>query len=176
MAPNLNASSICSLRPRYLSTKVIALGAFTTFLVTCYTFSSSFRLSNWSLIFAQRRRSSCSPEAWSSGNWTYSPNTDLPALTSADQVFAFSGLEGCAADREFYWHLGTDHPEQWDRFPDVSSYKWQPSPECDVRPLNGAAMVKDMVENGGWLLLGGEYAFNCRVSLAPHLGYTYKTR
>lgn len=152
-----NANPFCSLRPRHLSTKVIALGALTTAALTFYTFSSSLRLSNWSSIFAGRQRGSCSPEAWSSGYWRYSPNIDLPALTSADQALAFAGLEGCAADREYYWHLGADHEEQWDRFPSVSSYKWQPPSQCDVRPLNGAVMVKDMVENGGWLLLGGAF-------------------
>jgi hypothetical protein len=167
MAPNLTASAFCALRPRHLSAKVVALGALITFAITVYTFSSSefsFRLSDWSLIFAGRQRSTCSPEAWSSGSWAYNPNTDLPALTSADQVFAFSELEGCAADREYHWHLGVDHEDQFNRFPDVASYKWRPSSQCDVQPLNGAAMVKDMVEQGGWLLLGGEF-FLSRVSL-----------
>lgn len=150
------AGPLRSLSPRHLSVKVIAFGALTTVAVTVYTFSSSLRLSNWSSIFASRQRSTCTPEAWNSGYWTYSPNTDLPALTNADQALVFAGFEGCAGDREYYWHLGTDHEEQWDRFPNVSSYRWQPSSECDVRPLNGAAMVKDMVENGGWLMLGGE--------------------
>lgn len=163
MAPTLNTSAFCTLKPRYLSTKVIALGALLTFAITLYTFSSpefSLRSLDWSSIFAGRQRGICSPEAWSSGYWTYSPNIDLPALTNADQALAFAGFEGCAADREYYWHLGTDHPEEWDRFPKVSSYKWQPSSECNVRPLNGAAMVKDMVEQGGWLLLGGEFVFS----------------
>lgn len=154
----VNLSAFCALRPRYLSTKVIALGTLITFAITLYTFSSpeaSFRLSEWSSVFAGRQRGTCSPEEWASGYWTHSPNTDLPALTSADQVFSFSGLEGCAADREYHWHLGVDHEELFDRFPNVASYKWQPSSRCDVRPLDGAAIVKDMVEQGGWLLMGG---------------------
>lgn len=157
------ASPFYTLRPRYLSTKVIALGALITFAVTLYLFSSpafSFQLSDWSPVFAGRQRGTCSSEAWSSGSWTYSPNVDWSALTSADQALAFAGFEGCAADREYHWHLGSDDPERWDRFPSVSSYKWRPSPQCDVRPLNSAAMVKDMVEQGGWLLLGGEFSFH----------------
>lgn len=85
----------------------------------------------------------------------YSPNSDLQALTRPEQALEFAGFEGCAADREYRWHLGTDQEEQWNRFPNVSSYKWLPSRQCNVRPLNGAAIVKDMVESGGWLLLGG---------------------
>ncbi|KAF9227079.1 hypothetical protein BS17DRAFT_695528 [Gyrodon lividus] len=167
------------MRPRFLSTKVLALGALTTFAIILYTFSSpefSFRPSEWPSIFAQRQRGTCTPEDWSSGYWRYSPKTDLPALTDADQALVFHGFEGCAADREYKWHLGTDHPEQWDRFPSVSSYKWEPSSHCDVRPLNGAAMVKDMVENGGWLLLGDSITENHFFSLScllyPHVHAT----
>ena len=146
-----------ALRRRDLSTKVITLGALITFAITLFMFSSSEFSSRLS-VFADQP-GTCSPEAWSLGYWTYSPNTDLPALTSADQVFAFSGLEGCAADRGYHWHLGVDHEEQFNRFPNVASYKWQPSSQCDVRPLNGVAIVKDMVEQGGWLLIGGEEFF-----------------
>jgi hypothetical protein len=101
----------------------------------------------------------------------------LPALTGADQVFAFNGLEGCAADREYHWHLGVDHEEHFDRFPNVASYKWQPSSRCDnVHPLNGAAIVKDMVEQGGWLLLGDSITENHFFSLScllyPHVRAT----
>ncbi|KAG6375609.1 hypothetical protein JVT61DRAFT_3175 [Boletus reticuloceps] len=179
MAAKVTASALWALRPRYLSTKLIVLGALVTFAITAYTFSSSeftFRLSDWSSVFAGRQRSACSPEAWSSGYWTHSPNTDLSALTSPDQVFAFNGLEGCAADREYYWHLGVDHEELFDRFPAVASYKWQPSSQCDVRPLNGAAIVKDMVEQGGWLVLGDSITENHFFSLAcllyPHVRAT----
>ncbi|KIK91224.1 hypothetical protein PAXRUDRAFT_149979 [Paxillus rubicundulus Ve08.2h10] len=167
------------MRPRFLSNKILALGTLTTFLIIIYTFTSpefSFYPSDWSSIFPQRQRGTCAPEDWSSGFWKYSPNTDLPALTDPDQALLFHGFEGCAADREYKWHLGTDHPEQWDRFPDVSAYKWQPSSRCDARPLNGAAMVRDMVENGGWLLLGDSITENHFFSLScllyPHVRAT----
>ncbi|KIJ60062.1 hypothetical protein HYDPIDRAFT_99472 [Hydnomerulius pinastri MD-312] len=97
-------------------------------------------------------------------------------MTDPDQVLAFAGFEGCAADREYKWHLGTDHEELWNRFPAVSSYKWQPSSLCDARPLSGAAIVKDMVENGGWLLLGDSITENHFFSLScllyPHVRAT----
>lgn len=170
----VKVSSLLSIRS--LSTKVLLLGAIITFLITLYTFSSpySFHISNWSSIFSQeRQRSSCTPEEWSSGRWVYSPTSDLVNLTRPEQALSLAGFEGCAADREYHWHLGTDHEELWDRFPKVSSYRWLPSSQCDVHPLNGAAMVKDMVANGGWLLLGGMSApfFGVRVSCIdlPHL-------
>jgi hypothetical protein len=150
--------SLLSVRTRSLSSKVFLLGAIVTFAITLYTFSSSysFRISDWSSIFSQQpHHSLCSPEQWSSGRWVYSPTSDLVNLTSPEQALSLAGFEGCAADREYHWHLGTDHEEFWDRFPKVSSYRWLPSSQCDVRPLDGAAIVKDLVENGGWLLLGG---------------------
>ncbi|KAH7889035.1 hypothetical protein F5I97DRAFT_2006482 [Phlebopus sp. FC_14] len=168
-----------ALKPRFLSTRVLVLGVVVTFGLTVYTFTSphfSFRLPEWSSIFAQRQRGSCSPEAWSDGRWTWSPNSNLSALTSPEQALTFAGLEGCAADREYLWHLGVDHEETWNRFPDVSSYKWSPSSQCDVRPLNGVNMVRDMVENGGWLLLGDSISENHFFSLScllyPHVRAT----
>lgn len=152
--------SLLSIRPRSLTTKVVLLGGIITFAITLYTFSysDSFRILNWSSIFSQHR-TPCSPEQWSSGRWVYSPTSDLQTLTRPEQALELAGFEGCAADREYRWHLGTDSEEQWNRFPSVSSYKWVPSSQCNIRPLNGAAMVKDMVENGGWLLLGGMLYF-----------------
>lgn len=154
--------SLLAIRPRSLSSKVLLLGSILTFAITLYTFSSySFRISDWSSILSQQRQhNSCTPEQWSSGRWVYSPASDLVNLTSPEQALSLAGFEGCAADREYKWHLGTDHEELWGRFPKVSSYRWVPSSQCDVHPLNGAAMVKDMVENGGWLLLGGMSALS----------------
>ena len=79
-------------------------------------------------------------------------------MTRKEDALEFAGFEGCASDREFFWHLGSDTEEQWNRWPKVSQWKWTPSRGCDVRPLDGAAMVKEMAEEGGWLLLGGQYS------------------
>ncbi|KAH7916628.1 hypothetical protein BJ138DRAFT_1202104 [Hygrophoropsis aurantiaca] len=168
------------MKSRFLSPRVIALGGLVTFAATIYTFSSSeyaFRLSNWSSsIFSERQRGSCSPEAWSDGKWMYHKHSNLTEMTKPEQSLEFSGLGGCAADREFFWHLGSDHEEMWDRFPDVTSYEWQPSYHCDARPLDGAAMVKDMVEKGGWMLLGDSITENHFFSLScllwPHVRAT----
>ncbi|OJA09987.1 hypothetical protein AZE42_03825 [Rhizopogon vesiculosus] len=163
--------------PRSVSRKVVLLGAIITFAITLYKFSSpdSFRVSDWSSIFSQQH-TQCTPEQWSSGHWVYSPTSDLQALTRPEQALTFAGFEGCAADREYRWHLGTDNEEQWNRFPKVSSYKWLPSSQCNVQPLNGAAMVKDMVENGGWFLLGDSITENQFFSLScllyPHVRAT----
>lgn len=71
-------------------------------------------------------------------------------------MFEFSDLEGCTSDREFYWHLGVDHDDQYERFPDVMDYEWVPSDECTgVRKMDAGMFVRDLVQEGGWLVLGG---------------------
>lgn len=87
-----------------------------------------------------------------------------------------AGLQGCAADREYAWHLGTDHEDEWGRFPRVNSYQWVPSNQCSISPLNGASIVKHMVEKGGWLLLGDsiteQHFFSLSCVLYPHVRAT----
>lgn len=129
-----------------------------TFMLAVYTYSSfRFRLKLPAFLSSPRVRGSCPPQAWNDGTWEYSkPHTNLTSLTRKEDVMEFVPFEGCASDREYWWHLASEEETQWNRWPSVASYLWQPSDECDARPLDGAAMVKDMVEQGGWLLLGGK--------------------
>jgi len=159
------------------STRVLAFGAVVTLLLTVYMFFPSTYSKLPSALFESRVRSPCSPEAWSNGNWTPSkPSTNLTALSREEDVLQFAGFEGCASDREFYWHFAADRPEQWNRFPDAMSWKWTPSDECNARPLEPTAMVQDMVENGGWLLIGDSvtenHFFSISCILFPHVRAT----
>ena len=45
----------------------------------------------------------------------------------------------------------------WHRFPEVAAYEWTPAHDCNPRKFDREALVRDMVEKGGWLLIGGEY-------------------
>jgi hypothetical protein len=145
-----------NMNPRPLTARLISLGVIFTCMFALYTYSSNvtFHLPGLG-IFPQRPHSSCTPHAWNSGEWVYEPHTNRTAMTKKEDALEFAGLEGCASDREFFWHLASDVEEQWIRWPKVSSYVWKPTDRCGVRPLDGPAMVKDMVEQGGWLLLGG---------------------
>lgn len=98
-------------------------------------------------------------------------------MTDKAESITFAGFEGCAADREFWWHLGADHEEQWDRFPDTQSYQWIPPPdECDIRPYTRDALTTDLAENGGWLLIGDSvtenHFFSLSCMLYPHVRAT----
>ena len=92
-------------------------------------------------------------------------------------AIAFGGFQGCAADREFFWHLASDRPEQWEnRFPMAYDYLWSPGDGCDLRPLDREALVRDLVEKGGWMLIGDSVAENHFFSLScllyPHVRAT----
>ena len=162
-----------------LATKVIVLAALITFLLTLYTtHPSSARLrDSFSDLFSVRLRSECTPEQWASGQWTRRepPRTSKQNVSSVADVLEFEGFEGCASDREYKWHLAAED-DQWDRFPEVAAYQWTPPPSCNVRQFNREAFVQDLVENGGWLLIGGEYALFVLPRIPPTghdcLGYT----
>ncbi|KAF8149407.1 hypothetical protein B0H34DRAFT_667509 [Crassisporium funariophilum] len=92
-------------------------------------------------------------------------------MTSQDDAIAFSGFAKCASSREYYWHLASDTKEQWDRFPAAHNYDWVPSQECKgMRPLDAGAFVKDLVEDGGWYLVGDSVTENHFFSLSCILG------
>ncbi|KAH9949071.1 hypothetical protein B0H21DRAFT_167167 [Amylocystis lapponica] len=169
--------SMCGHRP--LTFRVCALAAVLLSFSVLYTFRQSsvaLRLSD--LVWTPRVRSACPPTAWSAGQWTpRPPTTNRTSMSTKADAIEFSGFEGCAADREFYWHLGSDDEEQWDRFPGVTSWQWSPpASECQVRPFDGAALLKDMVEQGGWLLMGDSVTENHFFSLScllyPHVRAT----
>lgn len=144
------------MNPRSTSAKLVALGATITFLLFFYTYSSPFSIQLPHIpFFTSRYRSTCTPQKYADGKWIYKPRTNQVALTKPDDALAFAGFDGCASSREYYWHLASDNEQQWDRFPRVSSWEWSPGEGCDVRPFEREAMIKDLVEEGGWLLLGG---------------------
>jgi hypothetical protein len=98
-------------------------------------------------------------------------------MTNRSDALHFSGFQGCASDREFYWHLAADHPEQWDRFPKAHSYDWHPEQDqCSLPPYDQDALVVDLVENGGWLLIGDSvtenHFFSLSCMLYPHVRAT----
>lgn len=156
------------MNPRSLTGKMITLVALLTFMLALYTYTSqstyTFSLPDMSIFSKPRTRGTCPPQAWNHGRWEPSPPpTNLTAMTDRSDALQFAGFQGCAADREYFWHLASDSESQWDRWPGVSSWKWKPSDECDVRPLDATEMLRDMVEDGGWLLMGGQFHSNLRL-------------
>lgn len=76
----------------------------------------------------------------------------------------FSGFEKCASSREYFWHLGADDEAQYDRFPGAQSWEWIPGSGCEeMQPLNAETLVRNLVEDGGWYLVGGEFLFSLNI-------------
>ncbi|KAI0338215.1 hypothetical protein BDW22DRAFT_1363087 [Trametopsis cervina] len=121
---------------------------------------------------------SCPPEVWADGQWTkrQSLRTDKQQATSVADVLEFEGFQGCAADREYRWHLSADDSEL-NRYPELTAYDWTPSSDtCKTRRFNPEEVVRDMVEQGGWLLIGDSvtegHFFSLSCSLFPHVRAT----
>lgn len=97
-------------------------------------------------------------------------------MEKKDDALFFSGFEGCASSREYYWHLAADKEDQWDRFPRAHSYEWVG--QCGLGPIDPELIVKHLVEDGGWLLVGDSVTENHFFSLScllyPHVIATPK--
>lgn len=150
------------VNPRSLSARLIGLGALITFMLALYTYSSyspfSVELPGF---LGGHRKGSCSPEAWDQGNWTEKPgSSEFSPMTKPEDALVYSGFSGCASSREYFWHLASDTVAQWDRFPKVESWIWSPREDCNARQLHPEDMVRDLVEQGGWLLLGGKSTYD----------------
>ncbi|KAI1785474.1 hypothetical protein LXA43DRAFT_976214 [Ganoderma leucocontextum] len=126
---------------------------------------------------SSRQRGTCPPLSWAAGQWVSKPPpTTRTNLTKPQDAYEFLGLQGCASSREHWWHLAADKPELYDRFPAVASWEWSPPSDCAVRDLDPSAIVKDLVEQGGWLLIGDSVTENHFFSLScllyPHVRAT----
>ncbi|XP_006457300.1 hypothetical protein AGABI2DRAFT_229641 [Agaricus bisporus var. bisporus H97] len=160
--------------PRTFTGRLVALGAAVTTLILVYTYASP--LSSFPNIIPNITypKPTCSPESYSNGTWSFRPRTNQTSLTSKEDALMFAGFDGCASSREVDWHLAIDVGEKWDRFPDVSSWEWVPGETCQgLRQFDSAALVKELVEDGGWLLIGDSvtenHFFSISCSLYPHV-------
>ena len=93
-------------------------------------------------------------------------------MTDMEDSIVFGNFTGCASSREVRWHLAADRPEQYDRFPGAQSWIWVPGEGCeDLEELDAAQLVRVLIIEGGWYLLGGAHI--CTHSLAYWLTQPY---
>ncbi|KAG8900487.1 hypothetical protein FRC01_010119 [Tulasnella sp. 417] len=114
----------------------------------------------------------CSPADWSAGAWRRKNNATVVA--KSDDVYAASGFDGCVSNREVGWHLSSDHPEHFSWRGNVSAYEWVPAATCDdMKNDFRDSLVVDLVERGGWLLIGDsvteQHFFSISCTLYPHV-------
>ncbi|KAK7677510.1 hypothetical protein QCA50_019516 [Cerrena zonata] len=166
---------------RFLQGKrLLFLGLLTITFFVLYTLFPSSSFASWTPsleIAGSRVRSGCTPQEWSDGRWVpRTPPTNKTSMTRPEDALEFVGFESCASSREFFWHLAADEEPKWDRYPGVASWKWQPSESCDARAFNAESLVKDMAEQGGWLLIGDSVTelqfFSISCLLYPHVRAT----
>lgn len=101
--------------------------------------------------------SRCSPHDWNDGAWVRNPNAK--PIQSPVDVYAASGFSGCASTREVGLHMGTDKLDKLHWRQNISSWTWTPNGgKClDVaRTGLGEELLIDLVQRGGWLLVGGK--------------------
>lgn len=149
-----------------------------TLVFAAYRYSDNYHLQPYFHPKSTTNPGKCPPEAYAAGSWEpahkFPPGTKMKDRADA---IAFGGFEGCAADREFFWHLGSDRLEQWEsRFPMAYDHVWSPGEGCDIRSFDREALVTDLVQKGGWLLIGDSVTegnfFSLSCLLYPHVRAT----
>ncbi|KAJ7179576.1 hypothetical protein C8R46DRAFT_1325242, partial [Mycena filopes] len=157
---------------------LLALGlGITLFLITYTTVYSTTSVSKTSF-FSSRPRRNCSPKSYANGKWVPSPRTERTRMASREDALGFAGFhQACASSREIYWHLGADSETLWYRFPEVNSWRWEPDEkDCEIHAMQQADLVRELVEGGGWLLIGDSitegHFFSLSCVLAPHVRAT----
>ncbi|KAJ7762787.1 hypothetical protein DFH07DRAFT_882804 [Mycena maculata] len=162
--------------PRSLYTKILAIGGgLTLFTLSVHSFYPTASLTQFSFLTA--RRGTCSPKSYADGEWIHRPRTSDTLMVNREDALRYAGFEGCASSREYYWHLAADNEEHWNRFPDVNSWQWQPKqPECHIQDMQPLDLLRELVEEGGWLLIGDSitegHFFSLSCMLHPHVRAT----
>ncbi|KAJ7599084.1 hypothetical protein C8J56DRAFT_1158100 [Mycena floridula] len=123
---------------------------------------------------SEKEFSACPPKAYGTGRWEYNPRSSKTNMTDRSQAYPFAGFDGCASTREVFWHLGIDNDDHFKRFPKASSWKWQPEAHgCSIKDFGKEEFVRDLVENGGWMILGDSISeghfFSLSCLLYPHV-------
>lgn len=155
---------------------LLGLVAVAFILVSFY--SSLLSLPSFSGFFSSSELyASCSPRAYANGVWAERPpHTNKTYMSAPRDALEFAGFGGCASSREFDWHLGSDTEEQWSRFehPGVMDWEWKVDEEqCAIDPLEGERLLRHLIRDGGWLLLGGQSSLECFHDVVYLFFFTY---
>lgn len=149
-----------TIRPTPLGKWLLLFTVLSTLIWGFYNFNEANTLIEHPHIPKSSHRPGCSPQAYAAGQWVHGPLWEVNAsknMTKAEDVVGFAGFTGCASSRNYLWHLASDLESQWDRFPRAQSYGWIPGEGCaNLRQLNLEQLIKDLAEDGGWYLVGGE--------------------
>lgn len=115
-----------------------------------------------SLAFHSSSLAECSPLDWSAGTWVLKD----PLPDRMDDVLKISDFEACASSFAYNWHLGIENGTIGEYRRKASDYQYVPGRNCRNKPaFDKEALVISLVEQGGWMLIGGK--FNLSLSSCP---------
>lgn len=158
--PNISILQAVTIKTIFLSAIILGLVIIT--LIVDVPRTTALRLASFSPF--TKVPGSCPPRAYARGSWkAKNVRVGMEAITEIkkqNDVFRSTGFDGCASSREFWWHIAADKQEHWGRFPHAHMWEWVPDASgCNgLREWDQAQVVKELVENGGWLLLGGRFS------------------
>ncbi|KDQ15587.1 hypothetical protein BOTBODRAFT_282366 [Botryobasidium botryosum FD-172 SS1] len=114
----------------------------------------------------------CTPSSYSAGHWAARPVPTEPG--AASPVLPASGFTGCAANGNWDWHLGSEGGGQMGEYrTQAAGWVWAPGDGCVIDPLDGEKLLAELVEQGGWLLIGDsvteEHFFSLSCILHGHV-------
>lgn len=118
----------------------------------------------------------CSSHSWSNGQWIKRQETK-PVLNNFGDILHWSGFPAsyCTCNRLPKTNLGVpwdknNTEENWDWRAEVGSYRWQPGCEQNERRLKPQftpqSLINDLVQEGGWLLIGDSLSAQWFLSLS----------
>lgn len=148
-----------------------------------------------------RPEGTCSPDEYAQGQWVQSSYKTRPGplskpissdgqvevlgnttatpekMSAKEDLLRYARMNGCASGDNFWWQFAAIKEEQWDRFPRVFDWEWVPGGRCTqesgLREWVVEEVVRELVEGGGWLLIGdsvtGNHFFSLSCLLYPHV-------
>ncbi|KZV92261.1 hypothetical protein EXIGLDRAFT_614623 [Exidia glandulosa HHB12029] len=98
-------------------------------------------------------------------------------MSRYEDVYALSGWTGCGSQHEHDWHFATTESNAWPWRSFASHFTYKPGPGCSsLRRFNQRELVQNLVERGGWLLIGDSltegHFFSISCMLHPHVRAT----
>lgn len=159
------------------SVRPLDAALFLCIVFVLYLASSPASLSTfWPFRLLTGPKLQCSPEAYSSGSWVRKPGP-ITNMSRYEDVYALSGWTGCGSQHEHEWHFATTESNAWPWRSFASHFTYKPGPGCSsLRRFNQRELVQNLVERGGWLLIGDSltegHFFSISCMLHPHVRAT----
>lgn len=153
------------LSSRFLIILLLVPGVFLIIIYFATSTGLDFDISQFPFLHSSNKL--CTAEDWSSGRWK--PRKPLKG-SATNGVFGQLGFEGCASGIDVEGHLGLNSDGS-NPLPGRANFEWVPGKGCRVRKFKKERLVRQLVEIGGWFLVGGQSYFTLSVLPNPRPEY-----